>query len=372
MSKLILNMRPVHSNPLAGARLAAVAAGVAVALLYGCATQGTVASGDEDCKLPPDWFVEVETPPGSIKEPEGQLSKVLWWLKTHQEQDGSWNDGPCPAASTALALCAYMSYGIVPGMPGMENYTDSFIAGWRYLVGCVEISTNGTVHVRGQEQDPRVQPMATMAFCWVWGMTHNPDLHDYGIHCLEQLVRDVRVRVADESWNGNDEYFQWADLALRAGWLPDLRWNGRGDGLEECGRKIAELMSGRKYTGYYGEYRRYLAAMPYRRRAAKKDEDAFRVWNRKKIMLFVERFKEENGIVMDKKGVWHRQGYIDGGIYEKLSGLGVSADNAIAIMAWMIAGAGGRHFGAPVCPWDNFPPEEPVDENPSAGVVVEI
>ena len=60
-----------------GARLAAVAAGVAVALLHGCATQGTVASGGEDCEMPPEWLVEAETPPGSIKEPEGQLSKVL-------------------------------------------------------------------------------------------------------------------------------------------------------------------------------------------------------------------------------------------------------------------------------------------------------
>lgn len=350
-----------------GARLAAVAAGVAAALLCGCATQGTVASGDEDCEPPPDLFVE--TLPGSIKEPEGLVSQVLWWLKTHQEQDGSWNDGPCPTASTALALCAYMSRGMTPRS---EDHGASFMAAGDCLVRCVEISTNGTVHVRGEEQDPRVLPMATMAFCWAWGMTRNPDMHDYGIHCLEQLVRDVRVRVADESWNGNDEYFQWADLALRAGWLADLRWNGMGDCLEECGRKIAELMSGRKYTGYYGEYRRYLAAMPYRRRAAKEDVEAFREWNRKKIMLFVERFKEENGIVMDKKGVWHRQGYIDGGIYEKPSGLGVSADNAIAVMAWMIAGAGGRHFGAPVCPWDNFPPEEPIKENPSAGVVVDI
>ena len=54
-------------------------------------------SGEEDGKLPPDLFVE--TLPGSIKEPEGLLSKALWWLKTHQEQDGSWNDGPCPAAA---------------------------------------------------------------------------------------------------------------------------------------------------------------------------------------------------------------------------------------------------------------------------------
>ena len=43
--------------------------------------------------------------------------KVLWWLKAHQNTDGSWGNGNNVIANTALAVLTYLAHGEYPGSP---------------------------------------------------------------------------------------------------------------------------------------------------------------------------------------------------------------------------------------------------------------
>ena len=107
--------------------------------------EGDVPNPPENC----------EPTPGTVAE-DPLVINVLWWLKAHQQEDGSWNDGPCPVASTSLAVCAILSRGEYPYSfsPYQKDFRDMFILASEYLLGCVSV-TNGVVHVLGSDQDER-------------------------------------------------------------------------------------------------------------------------------------------------------------------------------------------------------------------------
>ena len=283
-----------------------------------------------------------EPTPGTVAE-DPLVINLLWWLKAHQQKNGSWNDGPCPVVSTSLAVCAMLSRGEYPYClsPYEKDFRDMFILAAEYLSGCVSV-TNGVVHVLGSDQDERALPLVTKALCDIYGMTRNPNFKEHAAACLRQLAIDTRALLASGAWSGKEEVLLWSAEALTAG-----KRNGCNEDLSRedinklCG-EISEATVGMNDNGYHGGIKRFRAWM--KRGATAKDYVAYRDWMKSKKASFIKSCKEELPAVADTKGVLHRKFFLSESIDAKPSGLGVSADSALGVMELMIGGGGMRNL----------------------------
>ena len=288
---------------------------------------------------PPD---DCESAPGTVAV-NPSVYNVLWWLKTHQQKNGSWNDGTCPVASTSLAVCAMLSCGEYPYSvsPYEKDFRDMFILAAEYLLGCVSV-TNGVVHVLGSDQDERALPLVTKALCDIYGITHNPNFKEHAAACLRQLAIATRALLASGAWSGKEDVLLWSAEALTAGkWSRCSEDLSREDINKLCG-EISEATVGMNDNGYHGGMKRFRAWM--KRGATAKDVEAYRDWMKSKKASFIKSCKEELPAVADTKGVLHRKFFLSESIDAKPSGLGVSADSALSVMELMIGGGGMRNL----------------------------
>ena len=323
----------------------------------------------DDVELPPD---DVEPKPGMVAR-DGAVGKVLWWLKATQQKDGSWNDGPCPVAATALGVCAFLSHGDFPYSNSLheKDFSGTVIAASEYVMGCVS-ETNGVLRIRGGEDDERVLPIVTKALCEIYGMTQNPNVRPSAVRCLRHLVSRARSGLASGAWQGKDELLLWTAEALWAGRLSMMETLPKEemDCLDELCARVFELTSGLGDSGYCGGMRRYWAWM--RAGATKKDAEEYRDWMKGKKTAFVKALKEDQEKIADTKGVLHGRGFLSESIDAKPSGLGVSADSALGVMELMIGGGGGRNLPPPIMPPGFRPPDPSSLTNDAVGVSVDI
>ena len=92
--------------------------------------------GPRETLPPPVEEGDVLNPPENREPTSGTVAvdppvyNVLWWLKAHQQKNGSWNDGPCPVAATALGICAFLAHGEFPYSPSpyAKDFTGTVIA----------------------------------------------------------------------------------------------------------------------------------------------------------------------------------------------------------------------------------------------------
>ena len=319
-----------------------------LAVLQASHEQACVAEQDaDDAELPPD---DGEAPPGMVANDgarEGAVYKVLWWLKATQQEDGSWNDGPCPVAATALGVCAFLAHGEFPYSPSpyAKDFSGTVIAASEYVMGCVS-ETNGVLRIRGGEDDERALPIVTMALCELYGMTRNPDAKENAVLCLRHLVGRVRSGLESGEWQKKDELLLWTAEALWA-----ARWSmSKVEALSEeeksCQNellaKVFELTSRLNDNGYFGGRRRYCAWMSAN--ATKKDGEEYFNWRRGKEAAFVKALKEDQEKITDTKGILHCKGFLSESIDAKPSGFGISADSALGVMELMIGGGGRRNL----------------------------
>ena len=310
--------------------------------------QACVAEQDaDDAELPPD---DGEVPPGMDADyvaREGAVYKVLWWLKATQRKDGSWNDGPCPVAATALGVCAFLAHGEFPYSPSpyAKDFSGTVIAASEYVMGCVS-ETNGVLRIRGGEDDERALPIVTMALCELYGMTCNPYAKENAVLCLRHLVSRARSGLASGEWQGKDELLLWTAEALWAGKANmklERHFGKEGKNrLDELCTNLFELTSGLNDNGYCGGRRRYWAWMSAD--ATKKDGEEYFNWRRGKEAAFVKALKEGQEKITDTKGILHSKGFLSESIDAKPSGLGISADSALGVMELMIGGGGMRNL----------------------------
>jgi len=332
--------------------------------------QACVAEQDaDDAELPPD---DVEPKPGTVAR-DGAVGKVLWWLKATQQEDGSWNDGPCPVATTALGVCAFLAHGEFPYSPSpyAKDFSGTVIAASEYVMGCVS-ETNGVLRIRGGEDDERALPIVTMALCEIYGMTRNPDAMETAVLCLRHLVSRAHSGLASGEWQGKDELLLWTAEALRAGkenMKLERHFGKEGkDRLDKLFANVFELTSGLNDNGYCGGRRRYWAWM--RVGVTKKDDEEYRDWMIGKKTAFVKALKEDQEKIADAKGVLHGRGFLSESIDAKPSGLGVSADSALGVMELMIGG--GSNIPRAIMPSGFRPPDHSSLTNGDAGVSVDI
>ena len=361
---MILRQRFIHTVGIPEDRLSELADTYVLTPTGRVALAGKVAAEQDadDVELPPD---DGEAPPGmdaNYVAREGAVGKVLWWLKATQQKDGSWNDGPCPVATTALGVCAFLSHGDFPysNSPYAKDFSGTVIAASEYVMGCVS-ETNGVLRIRGGEDDERALPIVTMALCEIYGMTQNPNVRPIAVRCLRHLVSRARSGLASGAWQGKDELLLWTAEALRAGRLSMMETLSKEemDCLDGLCAQVSELTSGLNDNGYCGGRRRYWAWM--RAGATEKDAEEYFNWRRGKKTAFVKALKEDQEKIADAKGILHSKGFLSGSIDAKPSGLGVSADSALGVMELMI-GAG-----------SNIPPPDHSSlTNGAAGVSVDI
>lgn len=324
----------------------------------------------DDAELPPD---DGEVPPGMVAN-DGAVGKVLWWLKATQQEDGSWNDGPCPVAATALGICAFLAHGEFPYSPSpyAKDFTGTVIAASEYVMGCVS-ETNGVLRIRGGEDDERALPIVTMALCELYGITLNPYAKENAVLCLRHLVSRAHSGLASGEWQGKDELLLWTAEALWA-----AKWSmSKVEALseeeksyqKELRAKVFELTSRLNDNGYCGGRRRYLAWMSAD--ATKKDDEEYRDWMIGKKAAFVKALKEDQEKIADTKGILHCKGFLSESIDAKPSGFGSSADSALGIMELMIGGGGMRNLPTTM-PSGFRPPDHSSLTNNDAGVSVDI
>ena len=338
--------------------------------------QACVAEQDaDDAELPPD---DGEAPPGmdaNYGAREGAVYKVLWWLKATQQEDGSWNDGPCPVAATALGICAFLAHGEFPYSPSpyAKDFTGTVIAASEYVMGCVS-ETNGVLRIRGGEDDERSLPIVTMALCELYGMTRNPDAKENAVLCLRHLVSRAHSGLASGEWQGKDELLLWTAEALLAAKWSMSKVEALSEEEKSCQKelraKVFELTSRLNDNGYCGGRRRYLAWMSAD--ATKKDDEEYRDWMIGKKAAFVKALKEDQEKITDTKGILHSKGFLSESIDAKPSGFGVSADSALGVMALMIGGGGFRNLPPTTMPSGFRPPDHSSLTNNDAGVSVDI
>ena len=283
-----------------------------------------------------------ELAPGTIAT-DAPVYNVLWWLKAHQQKNGSWDDGTCHVASTALAVCAFLSCGECPGFysPYEGDFHDTLILAAEYLLECVSV-TNGVLHVQGSEQNELVLPLVTKALCEIYDITRNPNFKERAAACLRQLALVTRALLASGAWSGKEDVLLWSAEALTAGkWSRCSEDLSREDINKLCG-EISEATVGMNDNGYHGGMKRFRAWM--KRGATAKDDEAYRDWMKSKKASFIKSCKEELPAVADTKGVLHRKFFLSESIDAKPSGLGVSADSALSVMELMIGGGGMRNL----------------------------
>jgi hypothetical protein len=338
--------------------------------------QACVAEQDaDDAELPPD---DGEAPPGmdaNYGAREGAVYKVLWWLKATQQEDGSWNDGPCPVAATALGICAFLAHGEFPYSPSpyAKDFTGTVIAASEYVMGCVS-ETNGVLRIRGGEDDERSLPIVTMALCELYGMTRNPDVKENAVLCLRHLVGRVRSGLESGEWQKKDELLLWTAEALWAAKWSMSKVGALSEEEKSCQNeirdKVFELTSRLNDNGYCGGMRRYWAWMSAD--ATKKDGEEYRDWMIGKKAAFVKALKEDQEKIADTKGILHCKGFLSESIDAKPSGFGISADSALGVMELMVGGGGMRNLPPVIMPPGFRAPGLSSPTNDSVGVSVDI
>ena len=309
--------------------------------------------GPRETLPPPVEEGDVLNPPENREPTSGTVAvdppvyNVLWWLKAHQQKNGSWNDGPCPVAATALGICAFLAHGEFPYSPSpyAKDFTGTVIAASEYVMGCVS-ETNGVLRIRGGEDDERSLPIVTMALCELYGMTRNPDAKENAVLCLRHLVGRARSGLESGEWQKKDELLLWTAEALWAGKANmklERHFGKEGKNrLDELCANLFELTSGLNDNGYCGGRRRYWAWMSAD--ATKKDGEEYFNWRRGKEAAFVKALKEDQEKITDTKGILHSKGFLSESLDAKPSGLGVSADSALSVMELMIGGGGMRNL----------------------------
>jgi len=292
-------------------------------------------------------------------------TKVLYWLKAHQCKDGSWRDGDNPAASTALAVLAYLSRGECPGCSSSSKFAASaadhpVALASEYLVGYV--GKLAAAQGKMSQEDETALPIVARALAETYGMTKNPNLKESAIESMKLVVERNR-KLPDEAKSvGLMDAVMWSALALESG-----KWTKIPvEGLVECHAGLTNYLArcDCDENSYYVGRRKFKAAM---RRVnyekIKKEIDAWRSWIKTKIhdcnVAFVE---EPSG------GTTGRRGYFDFPASSPNStGLGATADSALAVLELMIGGGGMRRL-----PSIEDGPAEPEDDPDFQPVAVDI
>ena len=136
----------------------------------------------------------------------------LRWLKAVQNEDGSWPENKI--AMTAMALCAFMAEGHLPG--DSDEFSDTMVKGANFLISHQQ--ENGLFDIRDPENFSH--PIATWSLFTLYFITRNPNVRDAAEKALKPILdsQNTTGGWAPAMKQGDDDaaYTFWCLEALRA------------------------------------------------------------------------------------------------------------------------------------------------------------
>jgi hypothetical protein len=195
---------------------------------------------------------------GATSASEAAVLNALRWLKSIQEEDGSWRlesggtgggrhgVGAAPAM-TGLALLAFLAHGETPNSPEF-GYTVETALKW--LQGAQEADGR----FAGRDGYDYSHSIAAFALCEAYGMTRNPLLEPVARRAVSVIVRGQN---ASGGWTYNCQpgtrndlsYTGWCVQAIKAAKIARITCDGLDESLE---RAVAGLVANAAPSGGFG------------------------------------------------------------------------------------------------------------------------
>lgn len=182
---------------------------------------------------------------------EAAVMKVLWWLKAHQNTDGSWGNNN-KIANTALAVLTYLAHGEHPGSrsPFTRDFGPVVQQAVNYLIGNLYTGPDNEPHFRGSDGNEYSFLIATYALCEAFAMTRNPNCKEAAYQCLYRIVKNQSptggwdYKVNRNSTRDDLSFAGWAIQALKAGKMAGLH----PEGMQTAINKAINCLRKRSYS----------------------------------------------------------------------------------------------------------------------------
>ena len=182
---------------------------------------------------------------------EAAVMKVLWWLKAHQNTDGSWGTAN-KVANTGFAILTYLAHGEYPGSPSpyKRDFGPTVQMALDYLIGCIHTGADNVPHFTGTDGNEYSFLIATYALCEAYGMTKNPNCKEAAEQCLYRIVENQSstggwdYKLNRNSTRDDLSFAGWAIQALKAGKMAGLRH----EGLQTAINKAVNCLRRRGYS----------------------------------------------------------------------------------------------------------------------------
>jgi hypothetical protein len=183
---------------------------------------------------------------------EATVMKVLWWLKAHQNTDGSWGGGGNAVANTGFAILTYLAHGEFPGSPSpyRRDFGPVVQQAIDYLITHIRVGKDGIPHFQPTDGNEYSFLIATYALCEAYGMTKNPNCKEAALQCLNRIVQNQSstggwdYKVNKNSTRDDLSFAGWAIQALKAGKMAGLH----PQGLQAAINKAINCLKKRSYS----------------------------------------------------------------------------------------------------------------------------
>ena len=183
---------------------------------------------------------------------EAAVMKVLWWLKAHQNTDGSWGSGNNTVANTALAVLTYLAHGEYPGSPSpyKRDFGPTVQMAIDYLISHIHTGADNVPHFSPTDGNEYSFLIGTYALCEAYGMTKNPNCKEAAHQCLYRIVENQSstggwdYKLNKNSTRDDLSFAGWAIQALKAGKMAGLH----PEGLQTAINKAVNCLKKRSYS----------------------------------------------------------------------------------------------------------------------------
>ena len=183
---------------------------------------------------------------------EMSVMKVLWWLKAHQNTDGSWGSGGNTVANTALAVLTYLAHGEYPGSPSpyKRDFGPTVQMAIDYLISHITTGADNVPHFSPTDGNEYSFLIGTYALCEAYGMTKNPNCKEAAQQCLYRIVENQSstggwdYKLNKNSTRDDLSFAGWAIQALKAGKMAGLHH----EGMQTAINKAVNCLKKRSYS----------------------------------------------------------------------------------------------------------------------------
>ena len=187
-------------------------------------------------------------------DPRTEISvmKVLWWLKAHQNTDGSWGNGNNTVANTAFAVLTYLAHGEYPGSPSpyKRDFGPTVQMAIDYLICHIQTGADNVPHFSPTDGNEYSFLIGTYALCEAYGMTKNPNCKEAAQQCLYRIIENQSstggwdYKLNKNSTRDDLSFAGWAIQALKAGKMAGLHH----EGMQTAINKAVNCLKKRSYS----------------------------------------------------------------------------------------------------------------------------